>query len=543
MLVKSNLLRGIILISLCSVVLLPVYNFFILYPSFDKLFTERTEEEAERFTAHLASRLLPGNIELTKDAITSDFKQAIEQSVKDMQLAKVKVFAPSGEILYSTEPKDIGEINRKNYFIGIVAKGNSYTQVVKKASQSLEGQVMTRDVVETYVPLMNGKQFNGAFELYYDITKSREKISRLISGSSAIVFAVALGLLLGVVISAMNANRNIRLRDRAEEELKKHQEDLEKLIEGRTQEIMQAREKIEQEMHDKMQVENSLKETEAKYRSLVESTEDSIYLLDRNYHYLFMNKKHLMRMGLLPEQFLGHLYHEYHSSEETSQFLIPAGQVFETGESRQSEYMSKRDGRYFIQTLSPVKDRDGSIIAITVISKDITDRKRMEEDLRSLSLTDELTGLYNRRGFLALADQYLKIVNRMKNTISILYADLDELKTINDTLGHKEGDRAIIEAARILKDTFRESDVAARIGGDEFVVMPAAISNASLETVLERLRNNIEQANAQAGRTYQLSISYGVAFYDPEQPCTIGELLNRGDRMMYENKKNKNHRV
>lgn len=543
MLVKSNLLRSVILISLCSVILLPVYNFFFLYPSFDKLLTERTEEEAVRFTAHLASRLLPENTALTRDAITPTFRQAIEQSVKDMQLVKVKVFAPSGEIIYSTEQKDVGEINRKNYFIEIVSGGSSYTQVVKKASQSLEGQVMTSDVVETYVPLMNGNQFNGAFELYYDITKSREKTGRLISGSSAIVFAVALGLLVGVVISAMNANRNIRLRDRAEEELRKHKEDLEKLVAGRTQEIMQAREKIEQEMLDRKQAEDSLKDTEAKYRSLVESTEDSIYLVDREYRYLFMNKKHVMRMGLLPDQFHGHFYHEFHSPEESSKFKANIDKVFETGESGQSEHRSQRDNRYFLQTLSPVKDQNGSIVAVTVISKDITDRKRMEEDLRSLSLTDELTGLYNRRGFLALADQYLKIVNRMKNTISILYADLDELKTINDTLGHKEGDRAIIEAARILKETFRESDVAARIGGDEFVVMPAAISNASLETVLERLQKNIALANAQAGRTYQISISYGVAFYDPDQPCTIGELLNRGDRMMYENKKNKNHRA
>ncbi|MBI5632591.1 MAG: diguanylate cyclase [Nitrospirae bacterium] len=541
--VKSNLLRGIILVSLCSVVFLPIYTFFFLYPSFDKFLTERTEEEAVRFAAHLASRLISVKAGLTKDVITPAFRLAIEQSARDMQLVKVKVFAPSGEIIYSTEAKDIGEINRKKYFIEVVASGGNYTQVVRKSSQSLEGQVMTRDVVEAYVPLMEGKQFIGAFELYYDITKSRERLGRLISGSSVLVFVVALSLLVGVVISAMNANRSIRLRDRAEEELRKHQEDLERLVEGRTQEIVQAHEKIKKEMLDRKQAENSLRDTEAKYRSLVESTEDSIYLVDSEYRYLFMNKKHYMRMGLLPDQFLGHFYHEFHSSEETAQFMAHVNQVIETGESCQNEHMSKRDNRYFLQTLSPVKDQEGSIVAITVISKDISDRKRMEEELRSLSLTDELTGLYNRRGFLALADQYFKIVNRMKNKISILYADLDDLKTINDTFGHTEGDKAIIEAAGILRETFRESDVAARIGGDEFVVMPAVISNVSLDMVIERLHKNIAQVNAQPGRSYQISISYGIAYYDPEQPCTIEELLNRGDRMMYENKKSKNHRA
>lgn len=541
--VKSNLLRGILLLSLCSVIFLPVFTFFFLYPSFDKLLTERTEEEAARFAAHLASRLIPGKIELTKELITPAFRLAIEQSAKDMQLVKVKVFSPSGEILYSTEPKDIGNINSNKYFLEMVARGNSYTRVLKKSSQSLEGQVVTRDVVETYVPLGDGKQFNGAFELYYDITKSREQLARLISVSSAIVFIVALSLLLGVVISAINARRSIWSRDRAEEELRKHQNDLEKLVEERTREIVQAHDKIEKEMLEKKQVESSLQDTEAKYRSLVESTEDLIYLVDRNYRYLFMNRKHSMRMGLLPDQFMGRLYHDFHSSEETSKFIAHVNRVFETGESCQNEHMSKRDNGYFLQTLSPVKDQDGNIIAITVISKDISDRKRMEEELRSLSLTDQLTGLYNRRGFLALADQYLKIVNRMKDTISILYADLDDLKIINDTYGHQEGDRALIETAGILKETFRESDVVARIGGDEFVVMPAVISNASLETVLDRLQKNISQVNTQAGRNYRISISYGIATYDPGQPCAIEELLAQGDKMMYENKKSKNHRT
>jgi len=542
-LVKSNLLRSILLISLCSVIFLPIYNVVFLYPSFNRFLTGQTEEEAAGLAAHLASRLIPGRTILTRELVTPAFAQAIEQSAKDMQLVKVKVFAPSGEIIYSTDPKDIGEINHQKYFQEIVARGGSYTKVVKKSAPSLEGQTMTRDVVETYVPIRDGEQFNGAFELYYDITESRAKLNRLLSVSSAIVFVVALGLLLGVVISAINAHRSIRARDRAEEELRRHQDDLERLVEERTREIVQAHEKIEKEKLEKKQVESSLQDTEAKYRSLVESTEDSIYLVARDYRYLFMNKKHFMRMGLVPDQFLGHQYHEFHSAEETARFMEHVNQVFETGESCQNEHMSMRDGKYFLQTLSPIKDQNNSIVAITVISKDISDRKRMEEELRSLSLTDELTGLYNRRGFLALADQYLKIVNRMKNQISILYADLDDLKVINDTFGHQEGDRAIIETAEVLRETFRESDVAARIGGDEFVVMPAVISNASLELVLERLHKNIARVNDQADRKYQISLSYGIALYDPEEPCTIEELLSRGDRMMYAHKKSKNNRT
>ncbi len=517
-------------------VFLPLYTFSYLFPSFDKLLTEKTEDEAVRVANHCAAGLMNEAKPLDRTSITTLVTEEIENVSRQMQLVKVKVFSPSGEIIYSTDRNDIGEINKNKYFNEIVAKGHNHTKVVRKSSQSLEGQTMPRDVVETYVPLMNNNMFMGAFEIYYDITKSKEDLGRLISWSAVIVVVVTLGLLVGVVISGLNVHRSIRACYLAEEELRKHQEDLEKTLEERSRQI-------ENQIVEKKKVETSLQDTEAKYRSLVESTEDSIYLVDRECRYLFMNRQHMIRMGLIPSQIQGMPYRAYHTQEETAWFEENVKRILETGESFQNEHQSKRDGRYFLQTLSPAKDEQGNIVAITIISKDINERKRMEEELRTLSLTDELTGLYNRRGFLTLAEQYLKIANRMKNKISILYADMDDLKIINDTLGHEKGDRALIETAEILKETFRESDVAARIGGDEFVIMPAAVSGASIDKVLERLRNNISQVNAEAGRDYQISLSCGIALYDPEQPCTIEELLRRGDRMMYESKKGKHSRA
>ncbi|MHB8881985.1 MAG: GGDEF domain-containing protein [Thermodesulfovibrionales bacterium] len=533
--VKSNLLRGSLLVSIAAVIFLPLYTFLFLHPSFDRLLAGQAEEEAVRFANHLAVMLLPENHPLTRDVVTDHFRHEIEMASQDMQLAKVKLFAPSGEIIYSTDPKEIGEMNNKRYFHEIVAAGNNHTQVVKKSAHSLEGQKMMRDVVETYVPLMRQGRFIGAFELYYDITKSRGKIRRLLAESAVIVFTVALGLLAGVIISTVRARRSILACCAAEEELRKHHDHLEQLVEERTRQI-------EREMQEKRQVVSSLHDTEAKYRSLVESTEDSIYLVDREYRYLFMNKKHMARMGMLPGQYLGRSYSEFHLFDETARFRENVDRVFETGKSLQNEHKSRRDERYFLQTLSPVKNDDGAVIAITVVSKDITDRKQMEEELRSLSLTDSLTGLYNRRGFLTLTEQYFKIAQRLKNRVSVLYADLDDLKVINDNLGHQEGDKALIEAAGVLRETFRESDIVARIGGDEFVVMPAALGSATIQSVIDRFQANIAAANAREDRTYRLSISFGFAEYDPAHPCSVDELLARGDRMMYEHKKGKNHR-
>jgi diguanylate cyclase (GGDEF)-like protein len=160
----------------------------------------------------------------------------------------------------------------------------------------------------------------------------------------------------------------------------------------------------------------------------------------------------------------------------------------------------------------------------------------MEETLRALALIDDLTGLYNRRGFLALGQQQLKMADRTKRRMLLLFADFDDLKRINDTFGHPEGDRALIEVASVLRETFRESDIMARIAGDEFVVLAIETNGFPAEVLTTRLQENLEAHNARGGRHYKLSLSVGLARYDPERPCSIDELVARADRAMYERK-------
>lgn len=282
------------------------------------------------------------------------------------------------------------------------------------------------------------------------------------------------------------------------------------------------------------------KKSEEKYHSLVDSTDDSVYLIDRDYNYLFMNKQHLLRLGLSEEQYMNRAYSEFHSNEETELFAQKAETVFKTGKSFQYEYTSLRDDKSFFQTLSPVKNLNDETTAITVISKDITMLKHAEEMLYSMSMTDELTGLYNRRGFLALSEQQLKMACRDNKRMFLMSADLDFLKLINDTVGHARGDIAIMSIANILKKTFRDSDIVARIGGDEFVVLGIEAPDTNIETLSERLRENLNTHNATANEPLkELSLSYGFASYDPEHPCSVEELLTNADRLMYEAKHKK----
>jgi diguanylate cyclase (GGDEF)-like protein/PAS domain S-box-containing protein len=287
--------------------------------------------------------------------------------------------------------------------------------------------------------------------------------------------------------------------------------------------------------------EGALQESEEKYRSLVESTNDSIYVVDRTYKYLFMNEKHIMRLGFSGNEYLGQEYSKSHNSEETELFTAKANTVFYSGESITHEYRSNKDGRYFLLTLSPIKKDDGKVKAVTVVSKDITDYKIAEEKLHNLSLTDELTGLYNRRGFFTLAEQFLKLARRQKQGIFMLYADIDNLKDINDTFGHKEGDMALVNTADILRKNYRESDVIARIGGDEFVIIPIGTDKDTIDIITSRFEKSIKTHNSKNKREYSLSLSYGLAYYDPEKPCSLDELLMKADKTMYEHKKhNKN---
>jgi len=286
------------------------------------------------------------------------------------------------------------------------------------------------------------------------------------------------------------------------------------------------------------EIEQALRQNERKYHSLVESTEDSIYVVDRDYRYLFMNRKHMSRMGFFSEEeYLGKEYSMCHSPDETKWFYVKAEKVFSSGISLQHSYRSLRDGRHFLQTLSPVKNDRGETIAITVVSKDVTERKMMEEQLRSLSLTDELTGLYNRRGFFTMAGQQIKMARRLKRGIFILYADVDNMKKINDTHGHNEGDSALVNTANILRSNYRESDIIARIGGDEFVVFQVDNAEMSAEKLEERLKESLRKFNDEDGRNYTLSVSVGIAYFDSESGLSIDEMLVTADRKMYENKK------
>ena len=280
----------------------------------------------------------------------------------------------------------------------------------------------------------------------------------------------------------------------------------------------------------------SLARRDETYRALIDSTEDSIYMVDDACRYLFINRPHAERLGL-PAAFPdGTGYADVHSAAKSAEFAVIIASVVSGGDSQRHEHLSARDGKYFLRTFSPVRGRSGRINAVTVVSKEITELKLLEQRMQALSTRDELTGLYNRRGFAGLAEHRFKVAGRQGGGVTLLFADLDNLKTINDTRGHLAGDRTIRDAARILAEACRETDIVARLGGDEFAVLLADSAAASAAGIIARIEGLIGQHNAGGDRGPVLSLSIGVGSCTGAETCSIDELIARADAAMYESK-------
>ncbi len=197
--------------------------------------------------------------------------------------------------------------------------------------------------------------------------------------------------------------------------------------------------------------------------------------------------------------------------------------------------------RSMLVNARPIFSDAGKTQLILLAVEDVTDRKHVEDMLRELSLTDDLTHLYNRRGFLTLADDRLKSARRSKTGLWLFFADVDGLKYINDTFGHGEGDRALVDVSQILKKMFRESDIIARLSGDEFLVLISTADGfENCEGIISgRLEKSLRDLNSQGARNYKLSLSMGGCHFGGTDSWSVDSMMIKADEKLYELKKNR----
>jgi diguanylate cyclase (GGDEF)-like protein len=209
------------------------------------------------------------------------------------------------------------------------------------------------------------------------------------------------------------------------------------------------------------------------------------------------------------------------------------------GQWRGEATLRKRDGRELPveQILFAHRGPNGAPDYLSTVLRDVTERKQVEVALRDLALVDELTGLYNRRGFMAMAEQEWRRARRGGWPVLAFYGDLDDFKAINDTCGHSEGDAALTAVAALLRGTFREADVLGRPGGDEFTVLVPHADPDSEASVLSRLEERLAAHNAASRRPYALSLSIGVARAEVGDDGSLADLITRADAALYERKR------
>ena len=376
---KPTFLALVLVVSVAAIVLFPLFTVFYQYPRLEEMVRDFARNQAVGAAKELVTVLVPDDRVLGRGVLTPQAAERLERLERDGLFVKLRIHSPEGEILYSSDAREIGELNRDPYFQDILASRRIAARELPRDRRLPERELAPAGVVETHVPIVRGGRLLGVFEIHYDIGPEKQKLRSLFGVSSGVLLSLAAVLLAAVLVSVSHA-------------------------------------------------------------------------------------------------------------------------------------------RQYLQ-----------------------DRERVLEELRTLSISDDLTGLYNRRGFYVLAEQQIKIARRTGRAMLLASADLDGLKSINDGFGHHEGDRALVDAAQILRDSFRESDIIGRIGGDEFVVLMTEKPELNARVLFDRLARKLEAHNRKVTRPYPFSISLGIASFDPKQPVSLNDLLVQADRSMYEAKVRKEH--
>jgi two-component system cell cycle response regulator len=263
---------------------------------------------------------------------------------------------------------------------------------------------------------------------------------------------------------------------------------------------------------------DDIKRVQENFKTLMEMSGDAIVVVDNRQLVRYANPSAEALFDRKAEEML-HKPFEYPVNERRREITIALS-----------------GGKSLIAEMRVVNSNwDGETVHLATI-RDITETVMLCERLRAESITDPLTGLYNRRGFMTLSENQLKLAKRMKKRVVCLFTDLDGLKAINDNFGHEEGDHALRAAADILRTTFRETDLIARMGGDEFAVLATESGAEATEMMIARLARNIARYNADARRSYSLSMSIGAEVSDSRFSCSLSELMTGADKQMYERK-------
>jgi len=323
---------------------------------------------------------------------------------------------------------------------------------------------------------------------------------------------------------SMSIQRSIQKRELIIQN-REYQRDLERKVKDKTEEIGRAN--------------KDLRETKEYLENLIESSVDGIVTTDKAGRITFASKGAQEILGYNGEELVGRFAHEFYlggqrESEEIMETLEEHGRL----RNREMQFIRKDEETVTVSlSVSLLRDRNGAVIGTLGISKDITEQKKLERDLRELSIKDSLTGLYNQRHFYERLEVEIERAKRQNHPLSLLLFDIDHFKSYNDKHGHLAGDGVLEKVGEIVGECTREHvDSGYRYGGDEFTVILSETTQEQALSIAERLRNTFEERGFDA-----LTLSIGLMTYDSK--FTSKTFIKRADEAMYGSKRSGGNRV
>ncbi len=295
---------------------------------------------------------------------------------------------------------------------------------------------------------------------------------------------------------------------------------------------------MSQDITERKNVEEQLEAERMLFRAMIDQVPDYLFVKDKESRFVVANKAVASDLGLQPDELIGKTDFELHQHDLAEKFysdeqkVIGSGEPFIDTEDMVLDTAGKE--KWFATSKVPLRDAKDDVIGIVGVCRDVTDRKKAEERIRHMALHDGLTGLPNRTLLMDRIEQGILQSKRSSIRLTMLFIDLDNFKTINDSLGHKAGDTLLKTVADRMVNAVRASDTVARLGGDEFVILlvDRDSSKAPPAALFERIRAVIAEPIVLEGISFQISGSIGVARY-PEDGVDGDTLLKNADIAMY----------
>ncbi|HOP64840.1 MAG TPA: diguanylate cyclase [Spirochaetota bacterium] len=275
------------------------------------------------------------------------------------------------------------------------------------------------------------------------------------------------------------------------------------------------------------------------YRELIDEASDPICSFFRDGTFRYVNRAFAESTGRRMEDVIGRRLWDVFPREEAESRYEIIRYVFETGRQKAVEQKTRVDDStiYYLTTVKPLFDDSGNVSVVICMSKNITDLKHAEERLQYYATTDDFTGFVNRRTGLAILDKIHEFSLRSGKAFAVCYVDINDLKNVNDTYGHAEGDELIAVACDAMRDSVRHMDTVCRMGGDEFLIIFPECDLADAELIWDRITEKIDYYNSKSTKPYMVSMSHGILEYSPASGGSIESLLRRVDELMYREKR------